>query len=176
MIFWPIRSPLMRASEIRPEPLGLFASPEATSPEPTSPEALGLILRASSTPGAYSSPMSGVASQSGGLGSAAIAGGGGGGGSSVASTGREPGPRGDGTVPYGGQWTRSPVRRASRPPLPALLWLPVYLYRLSLPMPACLLSSWPLPMLCHYYTLHPDCADCIAVRRRPTLAQAAPQR
>ena len=60
--------------------------------------------------------------------------------------------------------------------LPALLWLPVYLYRLSLPMPMCLLSAWPLPMLCHYYALHPDCADCSVVRRRPTLVEAAPQR
>ena len=63
-----------------------------------------------------------------------------------------------------------------RPPLPALLWLPVYLYRLSLPVPMRLLSAWPLPMLRHCYALHPHCADCILVRRRPTLAEAAPQR
>ena len=61
-------------------------------------------------------------------------------------------------------------------PLPALLWLPVYVYRLSLLMPMCLLPAWPLPMLRHYYALHPDCADFIVVRRRPTLAEAAPQR
>ena len=30
-------------------------------------------------------------------------------------------------------------------------------------------------MLRHYYALHPDFADGITVRRRPTLAQAAPQ-
>ena len=68
------------------------------------------------------------------------------------------------------------MRRTSRPPLPALLWLPVYVYRLSLLMPMCLLPAWPLPMLRHYYALHPDCADCIVVRRRPTLVEAAPQR
>ena len=68
------------------------------------------------------------------------------------------------------------MRRTSRPPLPALLWLPVYVYRLSLPLPMCLLPAWPLPMLRHYYALHPDCADFIVVRRRPTLAEAAPQR
>ena len=68
------------------------------------------------------------------------------------------------------------VRRTSRPPLPALLWLPVYVYRLSLPLPMCLLSVWPLPMLRHYYALHPHCTDAIVVRRRPTLAEAAPQR
>ena len=61
-------------------------------------------------------------------------------------------------------------------PLSALLWLPVYLYRLSLPVPMCFLSTWPLPMLCHYYALHPGCVDCISVRRRPTLAEAARQR
>ena len=33
--------------------------------------------------------------------------------------------------------------------LPALLWLPVYVYRLSLPLPMCLLPAWPLPMLRH---------------------------
>ena len=57
-------------------------------------------------------------------------------------------------------------------PPPALLWLPVYLYRLSLPVPVCLLSTWPLPLLRHYYALRPDCADCIAVRRRPHVAEA----
>ena len=56
------------------------------------------------------------------------------------------------------------------------MWLPVYVYRLSPPLPMCLLPAWPLPMLRHYYALHPDCADRIVVRRRPTLAEAAPQR
>ena len=31
-------------------------------------------------------------------------------------------------------------------------------------------------LLRHYYVLHPHCADCIVVRRRPALAEAAPQR
>jgi hypothetical protein len=31
-------------------------------------------------------------------------------------------------------------------------------------------------MLRHYYALHPHCTDAIVVRRRPTLAEAAPQR
>ena len=63
-----------------------------------------------------------------------------------------------------------------RPPLPALLWLPVYVYRLSLPVPLRLLSAWPVPMLHHCYALHPHCADCVVVRKRPVLAgPAAPQ-
>ena len=68
------------------------------------------------------------------------------------------------------------VARATHLSIVLLSLASVCLHRLSLRMPRCLLSGCSFVMLRHYYVLHPHCADCIVVRRRPALAEAAPQR